>query len=143
MKRIIPLFLSLCFIFSVSCFAGAAHATDVVDFAKQYIGTPYSWGGEDPESGFDCSGFVYYVLSSCGHTVSRTANGQNADGMDVGLSLIQPGDIVVFGSGSSATHTAIYAGEGTIVHALNEASGVVCSSLSDYSDPVISVRRIQ
>ena len=142
-KKTLLLFLLLSMTAVLPASATAeGYPSSVTETAKLYEGTAYTWGGEDPVIGFDCSGFIYYVFSSCGYTVSRTASGQNTDGLGIGLSQIQPGDVVVFGSGSSATHTALYLGDGIIIHALNEANGVICSSLSEYPESVIGVRRI-
>lgn len=140
MKKVFIAFPALFIFLSLNIMSFAE--SSVVECAELFEGAVYTFGGSTPESGFDCSGFVYYVFSSCGYSVSRTADGQNTDGLGISLSMAEPGDIIVFGSGSTADHTAIYVGDGKIIHALNEESGVVLSDLSDYSSKAINVRRI-
>lgn len=91
----------------------------VVDFAMSFIGTPYAYGGASP-SGFDCSGFCYYVFSHFGKTLSRTSYAQAGEGMYVGINELQPGDLVGFSNspgGRSCDHVGIYIGDGKMIHA--------------------------
>ena len=91
----------------------------VVDTALQYLGVPYVWGGTSP-AGFDCSGFVQYVLDACGYPVSRLADTQYDDGEPVDYEDLQPGDLVFFErtyDEAGITHVGIYIGDGTFVHA--------------------------
>lgn len=83
----------------------------IVDFAMQYKGRPYVYGGTTP-SGFDCSGFIYYVLNSCGYSISRSCTVQAQSGTAVSKSELQPGDIVFFNNTSSGAigHVGIYIG---------------------------------
>ncbi|SNX54710.1 NlpC/P60 family protein [Thermoanaerobacterium sp. RBIITD] len=89
---------------------------DIVSIAKQYLGTPYVYGGTTP-SGFDCSGFVQYVYKKAGKSIGRTTYDQYDGGRAVSLSNLQPGDIVFFStSGNGPTHEGIYIGDNRIIH---------------------------
>ena len=122
---------------------GGSLGANVVAFAKEYLGTPYVWGGTKP-SGFDCSGFTRYVANNFGVYIGRTADDQ----LDYGYAVdsLSPGDLVFFertyGSGARATHVGIYAGDGYFVHAAN--GGVKVTALSDdyYASRYIGARRI-
>ncbi|OLT18389.1 hypothetical protein BJF80_15420 [Serinicoccus sp. CUA-874] len=81
---------------------------EILDTAAQYIGTPYKWGGNSPQEGFDCSGYTKYVFAEVGLTLPRTAAMQQAATTPV--SNPQPGDLVFHGS--PAYHVGIYAGDG-------------------------------
>lgn len=90
----------------------------VVDSARKYLGTPYVWGGTSP-SGFDCSGFVQYVLAENGKSIPRTSQEQFASGQAVDKSNLQAGDLVFYNwsGGTEATHVGIYEGNGKMIHA--------------------------
>ena len=110
----------------------SAGGQKIVDFARQYIGYSYSYGGATPSSGFDCSGFVYYVFNSCGYSIGRTCGAQIQSGTKVSRSELQPGDIIYFNNTSDGSigHAAIYAGDGTIVHAANSRRGVTTDTIN-------------
>lgn len=114
----------------------------VASFAMSYLNSPYCWGGENPESGFDCSGFVKYVYSSFGIEMPRTTSDLARNGMGISFDSIKKGDIVVFFSGGSYSHCGIYVGDGQIIHAFNDAQGVVISGISDLSYDSMIIRRI-
>lgn len=105
----------------------------IVATAKQYLGVPYKWGGTTP-SGFDCSGFVYYVLRSHGINVSRTQTVMYSQGTPVSKSNLQPGDVVFFQNTYKAglSHVGIYVGDGQFIHA--PSSGKVVSYANLYTD---------
>ena len=106
---------------------------DVATFALNYVGYPYSWGGKSPATGFDCSGFVCYVYSQFGFTLSRVANDQASDGVHIDPADMQPGDVLCFYSGNGYVgHTGIYIGDGAFVHAANSATGVVTTKIEGY-----------
>jgi peptidoglycan DL-endopeptidase LytE len=106
-----------------------SQTSNVVDIAKKYIGTPYKWGGTTP-SGFDCSGFIYYVFNQAGTSISRT-NTEGYYSKSTAVSNPKPGDLVFFKNTykSGISHMGIYVGNGEFVHASD--SGVVVSKLSN------------
>ncbi|WP_102692952.1 C40 family peptidase [Rummeliibacillus pycnus] len=96
----------------------SAGLSSIVETAKQYLGTPYVYGGTTP-SGFDCSGFTRYVYAKHGIDLPRTSRAQRAAVKYT--SNPQPGDLVFFNVGGGAiTHVAIYAGNGMLVHAAGD-----------------------
>lgn len=100
----------------------------VVDYALQFVGKPYVYGGTDPNSGIDCSGFTRYVMShAAGVYLSRTAAQQSQTSAGISESEVRPGDLVFYGSGGYVGHVAIYIGNGKIVHASNERTGITVS----------------
>ena len=109
----------------------SASGSQILAKAQQYLGAPYVYGGASP-SGFDCSGFVYYVYGTFGISVGRTPAEQYNAGMVVDKANLQPGDIVLFaGTGSSSiSHTGIYAGNGQFIHSPNSRSTVSYSDLT-------------
>ena len=105
--------------------------SQIANYALQFVGYNYSWGGKDPSTGFDCSGLVWYVYQQFGYTLNRVAADQALNGVHV--DELQPGDVLCFYSGSSYIgHSGIYIGDGKFVHAANSATGVIVSSLDGY-----------
>ena len=104
----------------------------IVAYAKQFIGTPYVYGGNGPNS-FDCSGFTKYVYAHFGYTLNRTATDQLANGTAVSKSQLQPGDLVFFNSGYTSkpvSHVGIYIGNGQFIHASTNKYQVQIDTLS-------------
>ncbi len=94
------------------------------------IGKPYQWGGESPRTGFDCSGFIQYVLGRAGVTIPRTSFAQAEALPAVSLNRIRPGDLVFFNTmGQPFSHVGIYIGGNQFVSALNRQQGVAVQSL--------------
>lgn len=112
---------------SVSGGSGA----EILAEAQKYLGTPYVSGGASP-SGFDCSGFVYYVLKQVGYTPNRTPSSQYRQGSPVSKDNLQEGDIVFFANtyASGISHVGIYAGGGRFIHSPNSRSTVSYSDLT-------------
>jgi peptidoglycan endopeptidase LytF/peptidoglycan endopeptidase LytE len=102
----------------------------IVNIAMQYVGYRYRYGGSSP-SGFDCSGFVYYVLNKAGVPVGRSMEAQLNSGPRVSSKSLEPGDLVFFVNTykRGLSHAGIYIGNGKFVHAENESTGVVVSAL--------------
>lgn len=110
--------------------SGTASGQQILDTAKKYLGTPYKWAGADP-SGFDCSGFVYYVLKTLGYNPYRTPADQYRMGTYVARGDLQVGDIVFFQNTYKAgiSHVGIYAGNGQFIHSPNSRSVVSFADL--------------
>lgn len=108
----------------------------VVDYARQFLGNPYVYGGNSLTNGTDCSGFVKGVYAAFGINLPRTSAEQRSVGYAVSLSEIQPGDIVCYSG-----HVGIYAGNNTLIHASNEKTGITLTSPVTYRS-VLAVRRI-
>lgn len=118
----------------------------IVAYAKQYLGKPYVWGGNGPNS-FDCSGFTKYVYGHFGYTLNRTASAQLSNGVSVSFDELQPGDLVFFDNGRVSTpvsHVGIYVGGGQFIHASTNSYCVQYDSLysSYYSRVFVYGRRI-
>lgn len=113
----------------------------VLEYAMQYKGYPYIYGGSSP-NGFDCSGFTQYVYKHFGVTLSRTAAGQTSNGTAVKRSELQVGDLVMFCT--PINHVGIYAGNNQIIHAANKTRGVVIDTISSgyYNTNYNCARRI-
>ncbi len=110
---------------------------EIADFAEQFLGYRYVGGGSNPYTGFDCSGFVQYVLNSTGHYLSaRSCTDQYYSTWRVSADELMPGDIVFFtGTWGNAqvTHVGIYIGGGRMIHAGDENSNVCHANLwEDY-----------
>lgn len=114
---------------------------DLVNFASNYLGLPYVWGGTTP-SGFDCSGLVQYVYKHFGIDIPRTTYEQVKVGQTIPLEQLQPGDLLFFG-GSDIHHVGIYVGEGQYIHAPRTGDVIKISSLSSRSDFTIAKRYIR
>ena len=119
---------------------GSGAGQEVVNYALQFVGNPYVWGGTDPVNGADCSGFVQSVYAHFGVALNRTSEAQMANGVSVPYSQAQPGDLICYGS-----HIAIYMGNGQIVHASNSApypaGGIKVSDNAAYRT-ILDVRRV-
>lgn len=108
----------------------------IVNFALQFIGYPYVWGGTNPYTGADCSGFVRYIMqNAAGVWLERTSCSQACQGASVGADQIRPGDLVFYAQGGQVNHVALYIGNGQVVHASSEKSGVKISRWT-YRQPV-------
>ena len=109
----------------------------IVNYALQFVGNPYVWGGTSLTSGADCSGFTQSVMADNGISISRTAGQQSQGGTSVDLSEIQPGDLLFYeGSGDYGIgHVSMYIGNGQVVHASNSTDGIIVSDIN-YRTPV-------
>ena len=111
------------------------------DYAKQFIGNPYVWGGSSLQTGADCSGFTMAVLGANGITVNgRTAADQAAGGTKVSLSEAQAGDLIYYQNGSGIYHIAIYNGDGTVTHSSSSTTGVTVSDMNYSGNAAGAVR---
>lgn len=115
--------------------------SEIIEYAKQFLGNKYVHGGQSLATGTDCSGFTSLIYAEFGYSVSRTPSGQlSNDGRSIDLSEAQPGDIICYGSGGRCTHVALYMGDGQIIHSANSRKGVVIYE-ADY-DTIIGVKNI-
>ena len=112
--------------------------SSIISFAKQYLGTRYSYGGASP-SGFDCSGFTMYVYKQFGYSLPHTATGQWQSGIGTkvyNIGALQAGDLVFFNdpsrnAGKACSHAGIYIGGGQFIHSSSSKSnGVIISDLT-------------
>ena len=108
----------------------------LVDYALQFVGGRYKYGGSDPHTGVDCSGFIKYVMQhGAGVSMTRSSTSQSKQGTAISASEMQPGDLLFYGSGSSINHVAMYIGDGKVVHASTEKTGIKTSPWN-YRTPV-------
>lgn len=135
--------------------SNASYTVVVTSHGKEYsirnvayslLGKPYVYGG-NTLAGFDCSGFVQYVYARNGMSVGKTATAQYYNGYEVNYNNIRVGDIIVWGYGTDKiTHTAIYVGDGLMVHSANPYEGVVVNRVAGWGDytgvHIVSVRRL-
>lgn len=119
----------------VASSGGSAKGQQIANFALQYVGYPYKAGGTSLTNGADCSGFVWAVYKEFGYSLPRSSYAQSSAGTSVPYSEAQPGDIIYYGG-----HVGIYIGNGRIVHASTERTGIKTESATYRS--IITVRRI-
>ena len=111
----------------------------IADYAVQFVGNPYVYGGTSLTNGTDCSGFTMSVMANFGIGLARTAADQAYGGTSVAISDIQPGDLLFYSDGSGISHVALYIGGGQIVHAATESQGIIISNYN-YDAPVCAAR---
>ena len=116
--------------------SGSGSGSSVVDFATQFVGNPYVWGGTSLTGGADCSGFTQSVYANFGVSLPRTSYEQQYAGTEVSYADAQPGYLICYGG-----HVAIYMGNGRIVHASNSVDGIKISDNAAYRT-IVSVRRL-
>lgn len=119
--------------------SATATGQDIVNYALQFVGNKYVYGGTSLTNGIDCSGFTQAIYRAFGYSISRTSSSQRSDGVGVSYSSAQPGDIICYSG-----HVGIYMGNGMIVHASNSKAypaGGIKTDSATYST-IIAVRRI-
>lgn len=113
----------------------------IADFAVQYVGYPYVYGGNSLTDGVDCSGFTQQVYLHFGYSIPRRASIQATVGTSVAISDLQPGDLVFYGDSEGVGHVVIYIGNGKVVHASTPSKGIIISDLY-YRTPMCAKRII-
>ena len=108
----------------------------VVQYALNFVGNPYVWGGKDPNTGADCSGFTSYVYAHFGISIPSYSYSQRSVGKEVSYENAKAGDLICY-----AGHVAIYMGNGQIVHAKGTAYGIVAYDSATYRN-IVTVRRV-
>ncbi len=101
---------------------------DMVQYAKQFVGNPYVWGGTSLTNGTDCSGFTMGIYSKYGVSLPHHAASQAQMGTKVDISSAQPGDLVFYAKNGSINHVAMYIGNGQVIHASSPKTGIKISS---------------
>ena len=120
----------------------SVEAGSLKEIAYSLLGSPYVSGGNNP-SGFDCSGFVFYVYQQLGKQIPRSSGGQATVGSNISRENMTVGDILIWSSnGSTVTHTGLYVGDGNMIHAANPRKGVILSSVNEWPETLIAIRRI-
>ena len=114
--------------------------TRIANFATQFVGGPYVMGGNSLTSGTDCSGFVMLVYASFGYSLPRTTYEQSISGYGVSADEIMPGDIISYGYNGYATHSALYIGNGMMIHASTPELGIRYDNM--YILPIVAIRRV-
>lgn len=112
----------------------------LVQYAKQFVGNPYVWGGTSLTNGADCSGFTLSIFKKYGITLPHHAASQAQLGTKISLSEAQPGDLVFYAKNGSINHVGIYIGNGQIVHASSPKTGIKISNVN-YRTPAV-IKRI-
>ena len=125
--------------------SGTSTGKRVANYALQFVGNPYRYGGNSLTNGTDCSGFTQQVLGHFGYNISRTSYSQANDGRTISISSVKPGDLLFYKRGGRINHVTMYIGNGQVVHAINSApyprGGIKVSSMG-YRTPCKAVRII-
>ena len=123
------------------------NGSDIGDYARKFIGTPYVWGGNDLNKGVDCSGLVQQVFRHYGIELPRTTYEQIGEGSPVGMKGLKPGDLVFFdtSSQSGADHVGIYLGGGRMIHTPRPGKSVEVVDMTKgyYLDTFMGGRRVK
>ena len=102
----------------------------MVNFALQFLGNPYVWGGTSLTNGCDCSGFVQSIYAYYGYSLPRVADAQSGYGMQILISSAQPGDLIFYAKNGYVYHVSMYIGNGQVVHAAGRKLGIITSGIS-------------
>lgn len=117
----------------------AQRRREAVEYAMQFVGGKYVYGGTDPNTGVDCSGFTRYIMAkSASIDLPHSSRAQAAYGEEVSAEEIRPGDLLFYGGKKGINHVAMYIGEGQVVHASTAKTGIKTSPW-DYRELVKAV----
>lgn len=130
--------------------SASSKGDQVIAYAKNFLGTPYSWGGTNLNKGVDCSGFVYSVMKNFGVTLNRSSSSMASNGVYVERASLRTGDLVFFDTTNATnkgyiSHVGIYMGDGKIIHSSSGKQwGVTTNSLSEpyYNTKYVTARRV-
>lgn len=111
---------------------------EIVNYALQFVGNPYVYGGSSLTKGTDCSGFTMSVYKHFGISLPHNSGAQSKCGKKISVSDVQPGDLLFYGNGSGISHVALYIGNGQIVHASSRKTGIKISKYN-YKTPKCAV----
>ena len=115
---------------------------DLCQYAKQFLGNPYVWGGTSLTKGADCSGFVLSVFAKYGVSLPHSSRAQANCGTKISASELQAGDLIFYAKGGTINHVAIYIGGGQVIHASSPKTGIKISNYN-YRTPYKMVRILQ
>ena len=107
----------------------SAKRKSIVEFALQFVGNPYVWGGTSLTNGADCSGFVQSIYANYGYSLPRVACDQAGYGTQIPVSEAEPGDLIFYAENGYVYHVSMYIGEGQVVHAYNSNAGIVVTGI--------------
>ena len=110
----------------------------IVQYAKQFLGNPYVWGGSSLTNGTDCSGFTMSIYAKYGISLPHSSRAQANCGTRIDPANARPGDLFFYGNGSGINHVAMYIGGGQVIHASTERTGIRISN-AYYRTPVCVV----
>lgn len=113
----------------------------MINFALQFVGNRYIWGGTSLTNGADCSGFVQSIYSYFGYSIPRVAEDQAGYGMQIPISSAEPGDLIFYARNGYVYHVSMYIGNGQVVQAANSNAGIITSGIAD--DAVWATRVIK
>ncbi len=110
----------------------------IVEYAKQFLGNPYVWGGTSLTNGADCSGFTMSIYAKYGISLPHSSKAQANCGTRIDPANARPGDLFFYGNGSGINHVAMYIGNGQVIHASTERTGIRISN-AYYRTPICVV----
>lgn len=102
----------------------------IIEYASQFVGNPYVWGGTSLTDGADCSGFVQQIYKAYGYALPRVAADQSQYGTQIAIEDAQPGDLIFYAENGYVYHVAMYAGNGTTIEAANETQGIIYGTVN-------------
>jgi len=113
----------------------------MVEYAKQFLGNRYVWGGTSLTNGTDCSGFTMSIYKHFGISINRTSREQVKNGTRIDVADVKPGDLIFYARGGTIEHVVMYIGNGQVIHASSAKTGIKISE-TYYRTPVAAVRII-
>lgn len=124
--------------------ASTGKSNNIVEYAKQFVGNRYVYGGNSLTNGVDCSGFTQQVMKHAGVSLQRSSAAQYANnGVKVSADNVQPGDLMFYGYNGRVSHVGIYIGNGQMVHASSSKTGIIISNaFRTRGKPLIGAKRV-